>query len=354
MVFRLCRFACTAAGKPAFAAHRNAFSERPISEISAKRMPRPLRRPAPLLGVLLLLSPSPLAAVGCGSAAPPPSAPPGNAPGGASAGAPATSTAATAPPENASSQTAAPAQAAASAPPSAPGAIAHVDVPPALTAVVAASDRSGADQKLDAGRHPAEMLAFFGVAPGMHIGEIAAGGGYTTELLARAVGPSGVVYAENPKLILVKFAEKPWSARLAKPVNKHVVRVDREPNDPFPPEAHDLDLVVDVLFYHDTVWLGVDREAMNAAIFKALKHGGVYGIVDHSAKAGAGLNDVKTLHRIEERSVEEEVERAGFRLDSMATFLANPSDGRDWNDSPSQAGDRRGTSDRFVLKFVKD
>lgn len=219
--------------------------------------------------------------------------------------------------------------------------------------MIAAADRNAQDRKLDAGRHPAEMLAFFGVAPGMHIGEIAAGGGYTTELLARAVGPTGVVYAENPKLILAKFAEKPWSVRLAKAVNKHVVRADREPNDPFPQEAHDLDLVVDVLFYHDTVWLGVDRDAMNAAIFKALKHGGVYGIVDHSAKQGAGLNDVKTLHRIEARSVTDEVERAGFRLESTATFLANPGDTRDWNDSPMAAGDRRGTSDRFVLKFVK-
>lgn len=325
-------------------------------------MLRSSRRPSPVLGFLLLLLPSSLLsglfAVGCGSASPPPGAPPGTVAGppsggAANPGAPSTSSPATVSSQSASSETGAPAQAPAPAHTSAPGAVAHVDVPPALTAVVTASDRSGPDQKLDAGRHPAELLAFFGLAPGMHVGEIAAGGGYTTELLARAVGPSGVVYAENPKLILAKYAEKPWSVRLAKPVNKRVVRVDREPSDPFPPEAHDLDLVVDVLFYHDTVWLGVDRAAMNAAIFKALKHGGVYGIVDHSAKAGAGLNDVKTLHRIEEHSVEDEVERAGFRLDSTATFLANPSDARDWNDSPSQAGDRRGTSDRFVLKFVK-
>jgi predicted methyltransferase len=234
-----------------------------------------------------------------------------------------------------------------------PKVVTQVDVPPAIAAIVAASDRSDDDKKLDAGRHPGEMLAFFGLAPGMRVGEIAGGGGYTTELLARAVAPGGVVYGENPKLILEKFAEKPWTARLAKPVNAHVIRSDREPSDPFPPEAHDLDVVVDVLFYHDTVWLGADRDAMNAAVFRALKHGGVYGIVDHVAKDGAGTSAVKTVHRIEERVVREEVEKAGFRLDSKATFLANPADTHDWNDSPMAAGDRRGKSDRFVLRFVK-
>jgi predicted methyltransferase len=292
---------------------------------------------------------APLFVLACAGSSPPPSAPV------------AAATAASVPPAASSNDVVAPSSAApsmagvppAAAHPDAPKVVAHVDVPPSIAALVAAADRADDDRKLDAGRHPAEMLAFFGVATGMHVGEIAAGGGYTTELLARAVAPSGVVYAENPKLILEKFAEKPWSARLAKPVNKQVVRVDRELNDAFPAEAHDLDVVVDVLFYHDTVWLGVDRDAMNKSVFKALKHGGVYGIIDHSAKEGSGTNDVKTLHRIDERAVREDVERAGFRLESVATFLANPSDPRDWNDSPMQAGAKRGTSDRFVLKFVK-
>jgi predicted methyltransferase len=234
-----------------------------------------------------------------------------------------------------------------------PKVVTQVDVPPAIAAIVAASDRSEDDKKLDAGRHPGETLAFFGIAPGMHVGEIAGGGGYTTELLARAVAPGGVVYAENPKFVLEKYAQKPWTARLAKAVNAHVVRSDREPSDPFPSEAHDLDAVVDVLVYHDTVWLGADRDAMNAAVFRALKHGGIYGIVDHVAKDGAGTSAVKTVHRIEEHVVREEVEKAGFRLDGKATFLANPADTHDWNDSPMAAGERRGKSDRFVLRFVK-
>jgi predicted methyltransferase len=248
---------------------------------------------------------------------------------------------------------AAPVPLAPAASPTDPKIVNHVEVPASIASVVAASDRSAEDKKLDAGRHPAEMLAFLGVAPGMHVGEIVAGGGYTTELLARAVAPAGVVYGENPKGILERYAAKPWSERLAKPVNRAIVRVDRELTEPFPAEASNLDVVVDVLFYHDTVWLGVDRDAMNKAVFNALKHGGVYGIIDHAAKTGDGVDDVKTLHRIEERVVREEVLRAGFRLDSTATFLANPADTHDWNDSPKQAGEKRGSSDRFVLKFVK-
>jgi predicted methyltransferase len=229
----------------------------------------------------------------------------------------------------------------------------NVDIPPAIASVVIAPDRSDDDKKLDAGRHPAETLALFGVVPGMRVAELEAGLGYTTELLARAVGSAGVVYAENNKFVLEKFAAKPWADRLAKPVMKNVVRSDRELESPFPPEAEDLDAVLSVMSYHDSVWLKTDRPAMNAAVFKARKSGGIYGIVDHAAKPGAGLSDVRTLHRIEESVVVDEVTKAGFRLDADAPFLRNPSDAHDWNDSVRAAGDRLGTSDRFVLRFVK-
>ena len=228
-----------------------------------------------------------------------------------------------------------------------------IEVPGAIAAIVSAADRDEADRKLDAGRHPGETLAFFGIAPGQHVAELEAGFGYTTELLARAVAPGGVVYGENNKFVLEKFAEKGWSARLAKPVNKLVVRVDRELDDPLPPEAHELDAVIFVLFYHDTVWLETDRAKMNAAIFKSLRKGGVYGIVDHSGRPGTGTTEALTLHRIEEKVVLDEVKAAGFVLAADAAFLRNPSDARDWNASPSKAGEKRGTSDRFVLKFVK-
>jgi predicted methyltransferase len=226
-------------------------------------------------------------------------------------------------------------------------------VPDYIHAALNAADRSAEDRALDAGRKPDLTLAFFGIRPGMAVAEIGAGGGYTSELLSRTVGPSGKVYAQNSPFILQKFANAPWSARLAKPGLGNVVRADREFDDPLPREAQNLDAVLCILIYHDTVWLGVDRDKMNRAVFAALKSGGTYGIVDHSALPGTGVTGVKTVHRIEEQTVKDEVERAGFRLVAEASFLKNPNDTRDWNDSPREAGDRRGTSDRFVLQFKK-
>jgi predicted methyltransferase len=227
------------------------------------------------------------------------------------------------------------------------------EAPAGPAAVVAAPDRSDADRALDAGRFPAETLAFFGIRPGMRVAELGAGGGYTTELLARVVGPTGRVYGQNPKFVLERFAERPWSERLARLVNARVVRVDREFDDPLPPEAVELDAVLIVLFYHDTVWLETDRARMNAAVFAALKSGGIYGVIDHSARPGAGTSDAKTLHRIEESVVRSEIEKAGFELDAAAEFMRNPADPRDWNASPGAAGPRRGSADRFVLRFRK-
>ena len=197
------------------------------------------------------------------------------------------------------------------------------------------------------------MLTFLGVAEGHKVAELFAGGGYTVELLARIVGPKGVVYGQNSKGILEKFAEQPWSARLARLASPTVVRVDRELGDPLPPEATDLDLVVMHLVYHDAVHLGVDRGDMNAAIWKALKPGGHFAVIDHSAKEGVGPNDAAKLHRVEAAFVQTEVEQTGFIIESKSDLFAHAEDTRDWSTSPSDAGDKRGTSDRFVLLFKK-
>jgi len=220
-------------------------------------------------------------------------------------------------------------------------------------ALVAAPDRTDADRALDSGRKPAEFLEVLAVKPGMNVGELFAGGGYTTELLARAVAPSGKVYAENSKWVLDKFG-KNWDARLARPVNANVVRQDRDLDAPFAPElAGTLDLVVTNANYHDAVWMNVDRAKMNAAVLAALKPGGRYVVADSSAKAGSGLADVKMLHRIDEAAVRAEVEAAGFKLVSSSDILRNPDDTRDWSASPMAAGAKRGTNDRFVLVFAK-
>jgi predicted methyltransferase len=215
------------------------------------------------------------------------------------------------------------------------------------------SGRSEDDIKLDAGRKPLELLAFCGVKPGQRVAELGAGRGYTAELLARAVGPDGAVYAQNSPTMLAKIGDEQWLARLKKPELKNVTPINQEFDAPFTEDVKGLDLVLINLLYHDTVWLNVDRASMNAAAFNALKPGGVYVVIDHNAHAGAGVSEVQTLHRIEESVVTQEVLAAGFKLDTTSDFLRNPEDTMDWSTSPGAAGEKRGHSDRFALRFVK-
>jgi len=229
------------------------------------------------------------------------------------------------------------------------------DVPGPILGAIADDDRTDKDRALDAGRRPGEVLAFFKVAPGQKIGELFSGGGYTTELLARVVGDNGKVWAQNTKDVLDRFARKPLTERLARLTLKNVVMVEQPAEAPFPADAKDLDAVICVLNYHDFVWQKVDRAKLNAAVFAALKPGGIYGLVDHSAAAGSGVRDVEKLHRIDEDIVKQEIGAAGFKLDGESDTLRNPADPRDWNSSPKAAEEahKRGTSDRFVLRFVK-
>lgn len=276
----------------------------------------------------------------CSKDAPPPASP-------ATPPAPAPEPVASAPPEPAPPTP--PPPPAPEIPPYEPGA----DVPEPVRAAVTASDRDDKDRALDAGRKPAEVLAFFKIAPGQRVGELFSAGGYTTEIIARVVGDSGKVYAQNTKEVLERFARQPLTARLDKPVMKNTVMVEQPTETPFPADARNLDAVICILNYHDYVWQKVDRAKMNAAVFAALRPGGVYGIVDHSAAKGSGLRDVETIHRIDEDTVKQEIMAAGFKLDAESDLLRNPEDQRDWNPSPRAAAERRGTSDRFTLRFIK-
>jgi predicted methyltransferase len=224
-----------------------------------------------------------------------------------------------------------------------------------LKSIVDAPDRTPEDRALDAGRKPAETLAFLQVRPGMRVADLGAAAGYTTELLARAVAPDGVVYAQNPDVFLKNFLKDRWPARLSRPAMKNVVRVDREFDDPLPPEAKNLDRVIMNVIYHDVSYMQVDRAKMDKAIFDALKPGGEFVVIDSSAKPGTGTSVAKELHRIDEQVVKDEVEKAGFKLQAEGDFLRNPQDERDWNSSPgaAAAAGKRGTSDRFALRFVK-
>jgi predicted methyltransferase len=219
---------------------------------------------------------------------------------------------------------------------------------PDFRAVVSSPDRSDADRVLDQRRDPQRLLDFYGVRPGMRVLDMSAGRGYNAELLARVVGPTGRVYAQNSPTLMPAAAKTAFEERLKSPAMANVVHVVRDFEDPLPPDVRNLDLVTFNFNYHDTAWLGTDRARMNRAVFAALKPGGVYIVADHSAKPGAGVSVAKSLHRIEERVVREEVEAAGFRLAGTGDFLRSPADPRD-----VPVFKNTGRNDEFVLKFVK-
>jgi predicted methyltransferase len=217
--------------------------------------------------------------------------------------------------------------------------------------IVSAPDRTERDQSMDSHRKPVEMLAFFGVAPGMRVGELGAGGGYSTELFARAVGPQGAVYAQDTPDWDGPGLKKAWEMRLSRPVLQNTTHVLRQWEDPLPPEATNLDAVYSVAVYHDAIAEKHDSVKMNQAVFAALRPGGVYAIIDNSAKSGSGAADAERLHRIDEELVRAQVLGAGFKLMGEAGFLRNPADPRDWN--ADSGVNKVHTQDRFALKFIK-
>ena len=244
----------------------------------------------------------------------------------------------------------------------------HAPDPGRYAAIVAAPDRSAADRVNDARRKPAATLAFIGVRPGMVVEDLSAGRGYTSELLARAVAPGGKVYAQTPPRGPARTpppqregAAAPGPAmapapaptlaeRLRNPALAGVLVPVTQPfEDPVPAAAQGrLDLVTLMFNYHDFGHMGVNRAQVNQAVFRALKPGGIYVIADHSGRAGTGISESGTLHRVEEAFVVREVEAAGFRLDARGDFLRNPADPRDRN-TPQPPMPK----DEFVLRFVK-
>jgi predicted methyltransferase len=224
-------------------------------------------------------------------------------------------------------------------------------IPQTITDAIDSPERPAADKALDAGRKPDQIMAFYGIKPGMKVADVFAGGGYMTELFSRIVGSSGKVYSQNGS-----FPEKfkkigdAWNERLKEPALKNVVAVSKpfDAPDLLPVAAGSLDVVIIHLNYHDMVGFKLNRENVNAAVFKALKPGGIYGIVDHSAKSGTGDTETTTLHRIDEDFLIKDVEKAGFKLTGASAALRHPEDDRTWN-----VFKHRGETDRFMLKFVK-
>jgi predicted methyltransferase len=219
---------------------------------------------------------------------------------------------------------------------------------PDYSAIIAAPDRTDTDLQTDKRRDPVKLLAFTAAHPGMKVLDMGAGGGYSTELMARAVAPSGEVYGQNPAG-LGERAKTRFEARLKTPAGKNIVSLVRPFDDPLPSDVNDLDLITFLFFYHDTTYMTVDRAEMNRKLYAALKPGGTLVIADHSARAGDGVSVGKTFHRIEESALRREVEATGFKVVAEGDFWRHPEDPRDFSMQPPSGR----AVDEFVLKFQK-
>lgn len=231
------------------------------------------------------------------------------------------------------------------------------NISPEIKTAVASKERAESDKVRDEHRKPAEVLSLMGLKPGMKVADLTSGGGYYTDIISRVVGKNGQVIAHNPPYVVNRFAgfftdeEKGWPAKFkTEQWNSNVIK-NLDELDTINLGVG-VDAAIMVLFYHDTVWQGVNREMMNRRIFNALKPGGVYMIIDHSAKPGTGFEHVESLHRIDKQVVINEITKVGFKLDVDSSLLAHPEDTRDYiftRDTQT----KRDRTDRMVLKFIK-
>jgi len=211
---------------------------------------------------------------------------------------------------------------------------------PDVNAVLANPQRPAADKQLDAARKPEAVVPFYGVKPGDKVADLVTGRGYYTAILSEVVGEKGMVYSAS------RTFRPEVKDRFQAPSFANVRLLDGPLETVALPQNASLDFVFIHLSYHD-----LDpsvRAAMNKRVFAALKKGGLYGVVDHSAKDGSGNEAVKTLHRIDRLLVIQEVTGAGFVLAKEGDMLRRPEDPRDFNVNKT-----RNQDDRFVLAFQK-
>jgi predicted methyltransferase len=215
--------------------------------------------------------------------------------------------------------------------------------------------RPAADKQRDALDHPAELLRLAGIAPGMHVADVLAGGGYYSELLSYIVGPSGKV------LLINNAAYDAWSddlnARLAANRLSNVEHLTVDLNHMNLP-AQSLDAVLLIKVYHDLYWVSskaeewpkIDVDSVLTQLARALKPGGKLLLVDHSAKAGTGASAATPLHRIEEAYAIKDFEAHGFKVVAKSDLLRRADDARD---QLTYKGPMVGKTDRFVVVFRK-
>jgi predicted methyltransferase len=225
--------------------------------------------------------------------------------------------------------------------------VARYEVPKGTPAyirkAVESPSRSAEQTARDVNRKPAEVLKLSGVKPGDQVVEFASFGQYFTTMLSDIVGPKGKVYMYDLPYT-EKRAGEASRAFVAAHANAKYELVDY--NALALPQ--NVDIVFNVLYYHDLPLNNIDTASLNKRIFESLKPGGIFFVVDHNAAPGSGTRDTKALHRIDPAIIKQEVTAAGFELVEESKLLAHAGD--DHTQMVFSPG-LRGLTDQTIFKF---
>ena len=200
----------------------------------------------------------------------------------------------------------------------------------ALGAALRAPGRDVGDRIRDPQRKPVETLEFLQLQTGMVALDLYAAGGYYTYILAKAVGPEGLVYAQNsPSGLNLEEdrGERTRSAALEARIEAgqldNVRRLERPIAD-LGLAADSVDFVLISQILHD-YFNSHPQRAINMLrnIYAVLKPGGVVGVIDHEGLVG---QDNRRLHRLPKEAATQLLEEAGFVFEAQSTLLANPQD----------------------------
>jgi predicted methyltransferase len=224
-----------------------------------------------------------------------------------------------------------------------------------VTQAINKPGRLESDLTRDARSRPDVVLPLLELKPGDSVADIFAGAGYYSELLATLVGPQGTVLLHNNQAYK-KFVDKGLKERMEGRDPGNIKLHDREATDLDLGEGQ-LDAAMIIMSYHDLFyaepesgWNAIDSDDFLAQIYRALKPGGRFLIVDHQSKPGRGMEDAQTLHRIEQGFAVQDIEAAGFHLSGASAALRNSSD-----DHSVTVFDKSitGKTDRYILVFKK-
>jgi predicted methyltransferase len=234
-------------------------------------------------------------------------------------------------------------------------------------------DNRGAENKArDSSRHPIETLQFFGLREGMTVLEISPGGGWYTEVLAPLMLDKGSLYGAHYALnaphpyyrnSLGKFLQK--MAATPKVYDSLIITQLQPPGQVVAAPAGSVDMALAFRNVHS--WMDGDSvEATLGAVYKALKPGGIFGVVQHRARPGTSVEVMKKSGYVTEKQVVMMMKAAGFELAGKSEINSNAKDTADypegvWTLPPAlQLGDQDrekyeaiGESDRMTMKFVK-